>query len=254
MEPVGKLFGLLVLAAIFVPIERLFALRPQKVFRRGWRTDAVHFLVNNVLVTILLFVAVVIVGTVLRALVPAATRAAIADQPPLLQFAEAFLLAEVCQYWAHRATHRLPRLWRFHALHHSISEMDWLAAARVHPIDQAFTKSCTVLPLYALGFSKGVFGAFLAFTAVQAIAVHANVRVTFGPLRWVFATPEFHHWHHALEVANTNFAGELPLMDVLFGTAHMPKASRHPQAFGIPSPAPDGYLAQMAWPFRTVSA
>jgi sterol desaturase/sphingolipid hydroxylase (fatty acid hydroxylase superfamily) len=248
----GLVFGLVVLAAVFIPLEKAFALRPQRVFRRGWATDLVHFAVNNLLTTVGVVVAVVAAGTVLRAAVPASVRSGISHQPGWVQFAAAFLVAELGGYWGHRATHTVPVLWRFHKVHHSIQEMDWLAAARLHPIDQAFTRSCAVLPLYALGFTRATFGAFLVFTTFQALFIHANVRFTFGPLRWVVATPEFHHWHHANDAAayNSNFAGEFPLMDLLFGTLHLPKGAR-PARYGIDDTVPDGYLRQLAWPFRS---
>jgi sterol desaturase/sphingolipid hydroxylase (fatty acid hydroxylase superfamily) len=47
------------------------------------------------------------------------------------------------------------------------------------------------------GFGRIRLGAFVVLTTLQAIFIHANVRLTFGPLRWVIATPQFHHWHHA---------------------------------------------------------
>ncbi|HVA08215.1 MAG TPA: sterol desaturase family protein, partial [Acidimicrobiales bacterium] len=146
-------FAIVVVAAIFVPMERIFALRSQRVFRARWRTDLVHFVVNNLLTTGLLIVAVVTIGTSLRAAVPGSLRGGVASQSLWLQFTEAFLIAELCGYWAHRATHTVPILWRFHRVHHSIGEMDWLAAGRLHPVDQAFTRSCIVLPLVALGFT-----------------------------------------------------------------------------------------------------
>src|SRR3990167_5273379 len=46
------LVGLAVLFLVFVPIERLFALRPQKVFRRGLLTDLTHLFVNSFFVTV----------------------------------------------------------------------------------------------------------------------------------------------------------------------------------------------------------
>ena len=245
----GLVFGVLVLAAIFIPMERVFALRPQRVLRTGWRTDLVHFVVNNLLTTVLLVAVVVTVGAGLRAAVPGELQTAVGSQGLSLQIAEAFLLAEVCGYWAHRATHTVPVLWRFHRVHHSIQEMDWLAAGRVHPVDQAFTRSCVVLPIVALGFARAAFGAFLVLMTVQAIFIHANVRFRFGPLRWLIATPEFHHWHHSGDPAtyNSNFAGEFPVLDLLFGTLHLP-AGQMPDRYGIEAAAPRGYLAQLAWP------
>ncbi len=143
----------------------------------------------------------------------------------------------------------MPVLWRFHRVHHSIEEMDWLAAGRVHPVDQAFTRSCIVLPLVALGFTRATLGAFLVFVTLQALFIHANVRFRFGPLRWLIATPEFHHWHHCDDPAayNSNFAGEFPLLDLVFGTLHLPAGER-PAGYGIAERAPDGYLAQLVWP------
>ncbi len=251
----GVVFGLVVLAAIFVPLERVFALHRQRVLRSGWRTDVVHFVVNNLLTNLALIVPVVVVGLALRAAVPSALRHDIAREPTALQFTEAFLLAELCGYAAHRAAHQVPLLWRFHKVHHSITEMDWLASAHLHPLDSVWTRSCVVLPLFALGFSRATFGGFLVFTTFQAIFVHANVRFRFGPLKWVVATPEFHHWHHSNmpEAYNTNFAGEFPWVDALFGTLYLPKG-RVPAKYGIDEQQPAGYLRQLAWPFRHPTA
>jgi sterol desaturase/sphingolipid hydroxylase (fatty acid hydroxylase superfamily) len=242
-------FGLVVLGAVFIPIERVFGRREQRILRDGWRTDVIHFVVNNLLTTVGVIAGVVAFGTALHAAVPQGTRTAIAGQPVGAQFVEALMLGELCGYWAHRATHLVPLLWKFHRVHHTISEMDWLASARLHPIDHAFTRSCVVIPLYALGFSKATFGAFVVFTTFQALFVHANVRITFGPLRWLVATPEFHHWHHANEPAhyNTNFAGEFPWIDGLFGTLHLD--GRFPERYGVDDELPRGYLRQLAWPF-----
>jgi sterol desaturase/sphingolipid hydroxylase (fatty acid hydroxylase superfamily) len=240
---------LVVAIGIFVLMERLFALHPRKILRARWRSDAVHFIVNNVLITIGLVVALVVAIAGVQWMVSPDLQAAVQSQVGWLQFVEAVFVAEVAQYWAHRATHEVPVLWRFHKVHHSIEEMDWLAAGRLHPIDSVFTRSATILPLYLLGFSRATFGAYLGFTAAEAIFIHANVRFRFGPLRWLLATPEFHHWHHANAPVNKNFSGQLPLLDVLFGTCHLPRRAM-PAAYGITEPTPDGYLAQMAWPFE----
>lgn len=251
-------FGLVLLALVFVPLERIWSLDPQRILRKGWKTDLVHFAVNNLFTIVGLVAAVVVLGGVLHAAVPQGARDAVAGQPLWLQAVEALAFAEVAQYWAHRASHRVPLLWRFHKVHHSITELDWLAAARLHPVDQVFSRSCIVIPLFALGFTRGTFGALLVVFTAQAIFIHANVRFTFGPLRQVVATPEFHHWHHAADprAYNSNFAGELPVLDRIFGTLHLPARDgsdgpRWPDGYGIAEPVPDGYLAQMAWPFRS---
>jgi sterol desaturase/sphingolipid hydroxylase (fatty acid hydroxylase superfamily) len=245
-------FGLAILAVVFIPLERLFALHPRRVLRRGWRTDLVHYLVNGAALKIGLVVSVVVVGSVLRALVPAPLRLGVAASPTWVQIVAGFAITTVGGYAAHRAAHEVPLLWRFHRVHHSVREMDWLAANHLHPLDETFGRSAAVLPLYALGFGRVSLGAFVILITVQAIFIHANVRTNFGPARWLIATPQFHHWHHAHEpqAYNTNYAGEFPLVDALFGTLYLP-ATRWPAQYGIDDAEPTGYLRQLAWPLRS---
>ncbi|MGO9385029.1 MAG: sterol desaturase family protein [Mycobacterium sp.] len=251
----GIVVGLVILAIIFIPLERLFALRPRQILRTGWRTDVVHYLINGAALKVGLVVTVAVVGTVLRAFVPAPFRTAIAASPGSAQIVAALAIATVGGYAGHRAAHEVPLLWRFHRVHHSVREMDWLAANHLHPLDQIFVRSTAVLPLYALGFGRLSLGAFVVLTTLQAIFIHANVRLTFGPLRWVIATPQFHHWHHAREpqAYNSNYAGEFPAVDALFGTLYLP-AHRWPARYGVDDSEPAGYLRQLVWPLRTPAA
>jgi sterol desaturase/sphingolipid hydroxylase (fatty acid hydroxylase superfamily) len=251
----GIVFGLVVLAVIFIPLERMFALHPRRVLRQGWRTDLVHYLVNGAALKVGLVVAVVAVGGALRVFVPAPLRMAVGASPGWMQIVAGLAIAMVGGYAGHRAAHEVPLLWRFHRVHHSVREMDWLAANHLHPLDETFVRSAAVLPLYALGFGRLSLGAFIVLITLQAIFIHANVRMTFGPLRWVIATPQFHHWHHAREpqAYNTNYAGEFPVLDALFGTLYLP-ADRWPAQYGVDNTEPVGYLRQLAWPLRTPCA
>ena len=246
------IFGLAILAVIFVPLERLFALHPRRVLRQGWHTDVVHYLVNGATLRIGLLVSVVVFGGVLRVFVPAPLRTAVAASPSWVQIAAGLAIATIGAYAGHRATHEVPLLWRFHRVHHSIRQMDWLAANHLHPLDETFIRSVAVLPLYALGFGRVSLGAFVIVITLQAIFIHANVRMNFGPLRWVIGTPQFHHWHHAREpqAYNSNYAGEFPFLDALFGTLYFP-ANRWPTQYGVDDTEPAGYLRQLAWPFHT---
>ena len=162
-------------------------------------------------------------------------------------------IVAVANYWGHRLTHQVPFLWRFHSVHHSIEQMDWVASGRLHPLDQAFTQAFTVYPLVLLGYGAGVFGGVAVFITLLALFQHANVRLRFPGVRWVVNTPEWHHWHHAIddEARDKNFG--LPVVDVVFGTAYLPKAER-PLGFGTRSPVPaDGYLRHLAYPFTAAA-
>ncbi len=238
--------GIAVLFLLFVPLEKLFALRPQKVFRPGIVTDLTHLLVNNLLVSAATVVFVVIGALPLIWL----RRFDVQNHlPGAVAATVAVLTVLVGNYWGHRLTHQVPFLWRFHAVHHSIEYMDWVASGRLHPLDSAFTQTFTVMPLFLLGYGGGAFAAVVVFVTLLALFQHANVRMRFPFLRWVVNTPEWHHWHHAIDddARNKNFG--LPLVDLLFGTAYLPK-DRRPSGFGTHDPVPpEGYLAHLAYPF-----
>ena len=107
------------------------------------------------------------------------------------------LVADLVQYWTHRAYHEVPTLWRLHAVHHSVKSMDWLAGSRQHILELIITRTLVLAPIYVLGFSKEVIDAYIVIVGFQAVFNHANVSVRLGPLRYVIVTPNFHHWHHS---------------------------------------------------------
>jgi lathosterol oxidase len=225
------LLNVIAYSVLFVPLERLFARRPaQAVFRPGWRTDLAYFFVSA------LFVQVTTLLTLKPAMVlfdwarHPALSAWVATRPAALQFAAILVLTDLTQYGVHRLFHAVPALWRFHAIHHSAEQMDWLAGSRLHLVDVAVTRGLTYVPIYVLGFADGPLFAYVAFVSVQATFIHANVRFGFGPLRHLLATPQFHHWHHAAEreAVDKNFAVHLPVLDRLFGTYYLPAGPRPP--------------------------
>jgi sterol desaturase/sphingolipid hydroxylase (fatty acid hydroxylase superfamily) len=114
------------------------------------------------------------------------------------------------------------------------------------------TRAIIFLPFYVLGFSQTALFAYVVVVSLQATFIHANVRFNFGPLRWLFATPQFHHWHHGAdrEAIDKNFAVHLPVLDLVFGTFHMPQG-KWPSAYGIENnPVPEGYLRQFVYPLK----
>jgi sterol desaturase/sphingolipid hydroxylase (fatty acid hydroxylase superfamily) len=140
--------------------------------------------------------------------------------------------------------------WPFHAVHLSSEDIDWLGSLRVHPVNDLVNKLAQVTPVLLMGYNPAVTLSTAPILTFYAIFIHANVNWDFGPLRCVIATPVFHRWHHPREPEawDKNFAGLLPLWDILFGTYYMPKG-RYPENLGICEPMPRGYLGQLWEPF-----
>ncbi len=243
---------LLVAALIFVPVERLFALRrEQRIFRSLWCLDLIHVFVTGFLYRLGAVLLAILVGMRLREIMPPEVHEAVAAQPLWLAVVEIIVIADLGFYFVHRAFHEIPWLWRFHAVHHSIEELDFLAAHRVHPFDQILTRAMTLLPVTALGFSSEALVVFAVLYHWHSLLLHANVRISFGPLRWLIASPRFHHWHHADDrlARDRNFAGQLAILDLLLGTIHLP-AGASPHRYGTETPVPRSYFGQLVFPFR----
>ena len=247
------------LLLLAVPLTLLEALRPLRrqpaAFRRaGAATDAVSFVLNEVLAGLGLAAVLVVAVPVLRAVVPPAIPSLVAAQPAWARWLEAFVLSELGGYWGHRASHEVPLLWRFHRVHHSAPELDWLAPNRRHPIDSIVALLSTSLPVLALGFGVPTVAAHFALKRLQGLVVHANVDIRLGPLDRLVVTPMYHHWHHSAEPGtwNKNYAGSVPAVDWLFGTMYLP--GRWPESYGCDGGVPDvGYVARLLSPWRAGS-
>ncbi|HET6618601.1 MAG TPA: sterol desaturase family protein [Dongiaceae bacterium] len=246
------LINLTLLGILFIPLERLFARLPdQPIFRLAWREDLFYFLVNSLLVQSLTYLSLTPANELVAHTDWGALRSFIAAQPLLLQFLEIVVVTDLTQYWVHRAFHRVPALWRFHAVHHSAQKMDWLAGSRMHVVEIVCLRGLTVIPMYALGFDPWALKAYILYIYLHSTFIHANVRFEFGRLKHILATPQFHHWHHGIEeeAIDVNFATTCPWLDRLFGTHHLP--DRWPSGYGVGGhPVPGGYLKQFAYPFR----
>ncbi len=249
-----QLRTILVAALILVPLERVFALhREQKVLRRSWRNDVFYQVFNRWPIG-LAMLALAGGVTAATAVVPSTLRETVAGSPLAIQLVCLPIVADVGFYAAHRLFHAVPWLWQFHAVHHSVEDMDWLAAARIHFVDLALTKTLSILPVSMLGFGVEALSIHAVIYTWQTYVEHGNVRLKLGPLRWLIASPEFHHWHHAAEreARDKNFAGQLPFLDLLFGSAYMPKGLM-PAAYGIDDRVPTNYLAQLLYPFVRIA-
>ena len=175
----------------------------------------------------------------------------LAELPLWAQAITFVVVSDFLLYWNHRAFHG-PALWKYHAVHHSSEELDWISAARFHPINLFLGSVAVDVALLLAGISPNVMLWVGPFTTATSALVHANLNWTFGPFKYVLASPVFHRWHHTApdRGGSKNFAGTLPIWDLLFGTWYMP-ANELPDAYGVDEEAfPQSFGAQMLYPFQ----
>lgn len=244
----SSLAGIALLFVIFLPLERLFAAHRQRVFREEWGTDLLFCLGQYFVWTAPVVFVLQLVYVNLDALPLANLRESFRGQPSWLQFAIVILACDLSIYWAHRLSHSIPLLWRFHRVHHTARRLDWIAAYREHPFDNLYTRLIENLPAMLLGFPITALAGIAVFRGLWAIYIHSNVHLGPGPLRYLLGAPRLHHWHHDVAVGGqVNFANLSPLMDLLFRTYHDP--GRMPERYGLAADLRHGYVAQLIGPF-----
>lgn len=239
---------------IFIAIEKLFPLRVQNVLRPAWRTDSTYLIVNHLLAGLILILASFALRDLFGWMVWPPLQTWVGSLPFFAQLILALLVTDIVQYWTHRAFHEIPLLWRFHAVHHSIEQMDWMAGFRMHLFELIPTRALFLCVLLLMGFDQAAISAYVVVVGLQTVFNHANLKLpaVFGkaPLKWLIVTPDFHHWHHTVEPAaiDHNYASHFPFLDYIFGTAVKP--DRFPDEYGVIGRyVPAGFVRQQLFPF-----
>lgn len=124
-----------------------------------------------------------------------------------------------CQHWLH---HHVRWLWPFHAVHHAQRELNLFSDYRNHFMEQFVRRAVFVLPMLMLGLDTPHVIWWVLLLSWHARLYHANIRSDFGPLRYVFVTPQSHRVHHSRDAEhfNRNYGAMLSAWDYLFGTQY----------------------------------
>ena len=152
----------------------------------------------------------------------------------VVQFIIAFFAMELGYYWFHRLLHVSETLWKFHQLHHSITELNCISASRNHFVDIALGLVVASI-VYACfnGFNNGIFPLFGFLYSVHGIYKHANIRFKIGALQYFIIGSEMHRAHHLKDARYqmANYGNIVSVYDWIFGTAYYPNESDYA---GIP--------------------
>jgi sterol desaturase/sphingolipid hydroxylase (fatty acid hydroxylase superfamily) len=220
---VNAAIGFVLLMALFVPLERSFSARAQRHLRTDLDIDLAFFLFQYIVMASVLLAVTEWLERHVLPWSPGGLRSAVEQLPLCVQALLVVVLGDLGLYWAHRLSHSVPWLWRFHAVHHSVETLDWVAAHREHPLDGLYSHLFLTLPAVLLGVGREEIMAVYVFRGASAVFVHTNVRMPLGPFGFLFGDPVLHRWHHArVERTRHNFANLAPYLDVLFGTHYRP--------------------------------
>ena len=153
------LLDLFVMTVVFLPVERFWPLHPdQKTFRPQWTTDLFYFVATHLPAQLITLVMVIPATYASKWLAIPWLAHTVGSLPFLIQLPLAIVVADLSQYVTHRAFHRIPLLWRFHAIHHSIETMDWVAGSRSHYVDILLTRGLILVPMTIVRFLAGGAG------------------------------------------------------------------------------------------------
>jgi lathosterol oxidase len=239
---------------VFMTLEKLFPkYRNQVILRSEWGLDLFYFCLNHLAISAILIYANFHVGHFEWA-VSETVQSFIQSTPVYVQVVFTVLAADFVLYWEHRLYHEVKILWPIHAVHHSVENMDWLAGSRGHFVQVFSERAMVMVPLYLLGVDTTALNIYVAFAALHAVLIHCNLSCSFGPLKYLFVTPQFHHWHHSSEepALDTNYSAHTVVFDWLFKTYHLP-GDNWPAKYGTTKPLPKSFLGQTLYPLQALT-
>ncbi|MFQ5335757.1 MAG: sterol desaturase family protein [Flavobacteriales bacterium] len=254
-------YGLSAVSLIAWVLEMAFPWRrDQGLFRRDFWLDAFYMYFNFFLFSLLVYNALSNVSV-------AALRDALAvfgfehrtvidlrSLPNVVQLLILFVLSDFVQWLVHRLLHRVPLLWQFHKVHHSVREMGFAAHLRFHWVETIVYKSVLFIPFTLIGYGASDFFVVHIVQIIIGHLNHANISLSYGIFGYLLNNPAMHIWHHARElpeIYGVNFGISLSLWDYVFGTAYVPCEGRDIE-LGFPGDEnfPQAFTSQIIYPAR----
>lgn len=234
--------------------------KEQAIFRQDFWMDGFYMFINYFLFSLIAYnaisnVAVTAFNDFLN-LFGIKNLASIQIQtwPKWAQLLTLFIIADFIQWNVHRTLHRVPWMWEFHKVHHSVKEMGFAAHLRFHWMESIFYKTAQYIPLAMIGFGLKDFFIVHIFTTAIGHFNHANLNISYGPLKYIFNNPKMHIWHHAKTLPSgsygVNYGLTLSVWDYIFKTDYIPSNGRDIElGFENDVQFPKQLLTQIAYPF-----
>jgi len=234
--------------------------KSQKLFRKDFWLDVFYMFFNFFLFSLIGYNAISNIGVNLfndfLALFGIENLVAFEIQrwPAWAKLLTMFVIADFIQWNVHRLLHRVPSLWEFHKVHHSVEEMGFAAHLRFHWMETIIYKSIQYIPLAMIGFGLQDFFIIHIISVAIGHLNHSNLYITYGPLKYLLNNPAMHIWHHAKTLPNqygVNYGISLSIWDYLFNTAYIPKDGRDEKlGFDGDEQFPKTFLQQVVYPFK----
>lgn len=255
-------YWLLGISVIVWILELLFPWRKQQAaFRKDFWLDGFYMFFNFFLFSLIIYnalsnVAVESFNALLGKIgIENIVAINVSQLPHWLQLLIMFIVADFIQWNIHRLLHKSKYLWEFHKVHHSVEQMGFAAHLRFHWMETVVYKTIQYIPLSMIGFGIGDFFIIHIITVAIGHLNHANIKLTYGPLKYILNNPVMHLWHHAHHLPKgsygVNFGLSLSIWDYLFKTAYVPNLNPHePLGFDGIERFPKKFVGQEIYPFR----
>jgi sterol desaturase/sphingolipid hydroxylase (fatty acid hydroxylase superfamily) len=206
---------------ICLVLQFFFGKRRNLGIQRSFIVDYSYLVLNTILLGSLVSLAYAGTHKLYAEWVPITRLRLLAGQPYAIQAIVGILIGDSTQYLAHWIRHKVGPLWHLHAVHHSETDLNPATHFRNHPFDSVVAGVIRYLPVTILGGSVWTGTLLFYIETMWGSIVHSDLRINFGPLKYIFVTPSFHRIHHSIEARHwdKNFGEFLVVWDWLGGTA-----------------------------------
>jgi len=254
-------WGLIVISLFVWVLEITFPWRKkQSVIRKDFWMDGFYMFFNFFIFSIVISGFYVIIEQMAESAglsMQSLTLINLSTLPMWAQLLIFFIILDFVQWLTHVLLHKYNFLWQFHKVHHSVEEMGFAAHLRYHWMENVLYKPLKTFGVMILGGFEPGQAYIVHFIAISIGHFnHSNIKITWGPLKYIFNNPVMHLWHHARFLPEdrqkgVNFGISLSIWDYLFRTNYIPNESGNIKlGFDDLEQFPKSFLGQLFYGFR----